>query len=114
MGDTQKLLFICSHNLQRSPTAERLYDGMPGYEARSAGTAAEAKTKLTAELLEWADIVFVMEQKHIEKLRAGFKASLRGRRLICLDIPDKYGYMSRDLIRLLRERLAMYIDPPPV
>lgn len=110
MGQPQKLLFICGHNLQRSPTAQRIYQGEHGCEARSAGTAAEARIKLTPELLEWADIVFVMEQKHIDILRARFKASLRGRRLICLDIPDKYGYMSRDLVRLLQERVRLYLD----
>jgi predicted protein tyrosine phosphatase len=112
MSQIQKLLFVCSHNLQRSITAERLYQGFNGYEVMSAGTEPEARVRVSEELLQWADIVFVMEQKHIEKLRKKFGRSLKGRRLICLGIPDRYGYMSFELIRVLKERLGVYIEVP--
>jgi predicted protein tyrosine phosphatase len=112
MSQPQKLLFVCSHNLQRSITAERIYRGFNGYEVKSAGTEPEARVRVSEELLEWADIVFVMEQKHIKRLRTKFKHALAGKRLICLDIPDRYGYMSFDLIRVLKEKLGVYIEVP--
>jgi len=59
-----KLLFICSRNQWRSPTAERLFIGVPGVEARSAGTEPGARVRVTAGLLGWADRIFVMERKH--------------------------------------------------
>ena len=45
-----KLLFICSQNLHRSPTAEEVFRGR--FETRSAGLYNEAP--VTAEQLEWA------------------------------------------------------------
>jgi len=57
----KRLLFICSRNRWRSPTAEALFDGVDGWEARSAGTEAGARVKVTAGHLGWADVIFVME-----------------------------------------------------
>jgi predicted protein tyrosine phosphatase len=112
MNQARKLLFVCSHNLQRSITAERIYQGFKGYEARSAGTEREARVRVSEEHLKWADIVFVMEQQHIQRLRSRFKEALNGKRLICLEIPDRYGYMSFELIRELKKKLSVYIEVP--
>jgi len=112
MGQAQKILFICSHNRQRSITAERLYQGIDEFEARSAGTRPEARTPISAELLSWADMIFVMEPLHLDVLRKHFKRFLSGKRVICLHIPDKYGYMSPELVKQLKEKLGDYIAVP--
>jgi predicted protein tyrosine phosphatase len=112
MSRAQKLLFVCSHNLQRSITAERLYKGCNGYEVRSAGTERVARVRVTQEHIEWADMIFVMEPKHLQMLRTKYKAALAGKRLICLQIPDTYGYMSFELIKVLKERLSVYVQVP--
>ncbi len=49
-----KLLFLCSRNQWRSPTAEALFKNHPRYEARSAGTENGARNKLTAGHVGWA------------------------------------------------------------
>jgi predicted protein tyrosine phosphatase len=67
----QELLFICSQNRMRSLTAEMMYDGFPGYAVESAGTEESARTPLTKEHLEWADLTFVMETEHLECLEKG-------------------------------------------
>ena len=108
----QKLLFVCGHNLSRSLTAERIYQGLRGYEARSAGLRPEARIKITADLLAWADVVFVMELEQAQALRRAFKKLLAGKRLVCLGIPDTYGYMNLDLVRVLRARLRDYVAVP--
>jgi len=43
---SKKLLFICSRNQWRSPTAEDLFRGNADYEARSVGTSDSARTRV--------------------------------------------------------------------
>jgi len=71
-----RLLFICSQNRLRSPTAEQVFAGHPGIETASAGTNRGADNPLSAELVEWADVIFVMEKQHQRKLTQGFGAHL--------------------------------------
>lgn len=104
-----KLLFLCSRNRWRSPTAERLFDGVDGHQARSAGTEAGARVRVTAGLLGWADVIFVMERKHAARLRAKFPDALAGRPLVCLRIPDDYGFMDEALVVLVRERVPPHL-----
>jgi predicted protein tyrosine phosphatase len=82
------LLFLCSRNRLRSPTAERVFASRPGVETASAGLAPDAEEPVTPDHLAWADLIFVMERAHRAKLQRRFGAQLRGRRVICLDIPD--------------------------
>lgn len=63
-----KLLFICSRNRWRSLTAEKIFDGVNGHDARSAGTEANARIKVTAGHIGWADMIFVMEKKHLRRI----------------------------------------------
>jgi predicted protein tyrosine phosphatase len=37
-----------------------MYDGFPGYEVKSAGTELSARTPVTQEHIDWADMIFVM------------------------------------------------------
>ena len=106
---TSKVLFICSQNKLRSPTAEQVFADWPGVEASSAGLNHDAENPLTPELLIWADIVFVMERAHREKLSTRFKAYLGGKRIICLPIPDDYTYMEPALIALLKAKVPPYL-----
>jgi predicted protein tyrosine phosphatase len=103
------LLFVCSENRLRSPTAETVFSHYPGVAAMGAGTNADAITPLSGDLIEWADIVFVMEPAHRNKVRKKFGDLLRGKQLVCLDIPDIYDYMQPELIRLLETRVSKYL-----
>ena len=58
------VLFICSQNRLRSPTAEQVFSGYLGLECASAGLNHDAENPVTPELLEWAEIIFVMEKAH--------------------------------------------------
>lgn len=53
------VLFVCEGNLHRSPTAEQLYSTTPEIKARSAGLSYVARTQVTEELLDWADVVYL-------------------------------------------------------
>lgn len=105
----KKVLFVCSQNRLRSPTAEQIYADHPGVEVASAGTNADAITPLTPELVAWADLIFVMEKAHRNKLQKKYRAELKTARLICLDIPDDYEFMDEALIRLLKLRVGRYL-----
>jgi len=97
----EKLLFVCSRNRLRSPTAEHIFSRNQDIEVASAGTNNDADIPVTAELLEWADFIFVMERSHRSKLQKRFKAQLRAKRLVCLDIPDDFEFMDPELTHML-------------
>lgn len=103
------LLFICSQNKLRSPTAEQVFSGMDGIEVMSAGLDPTAASPLCSEILEWADVIFVMEKTHRNKLQKKFRAFLKNQRLICLNIPDEYDYMEPALVELLKARVGPYL-----
>ena len=103
------LLFICSQNRLRSPTAEQVFASWPNITTASAGINQGADTPLSAALLEWADLVFVMEPVHRRKVSSKFRAYLGNTKLICLDIPDDYDYMDPDLIARLKRRVVPHL-----
>lgn len=109
MTEPQRLLFVCSQNRLRSPTAEHVFATHPGVETLSAGLNVGADVPLSEELLRWADVVFVMEKRHREKLSREFRQALGGTRVICLDIPDIYEYMDPELVALLEKRVKPYL-----
>jgi predicted protein tyrosine phosphatase len=101
-----KVLVLCSRNQWRSPTAEQLINEMPGYVARSAGTAAAARVRVNEKLIGWADLILVMEHRHGQRLREEFGDALFGKTMRCLDVQDEYTYMDPELVELLMRRLA--------
>ena len=109
LPDARHLLFICSQNKWRSPTAEQLFEDHAHYQARSAGTEGGARVRVTAGHLGWADVIFVMERRHADRLRERFADALAGKPLIILRIPDKYQLGDSRLIALLRTKLAEYL-----
>jgi len=104
-----KVLFICSQNKWRSPTAEQVFSEYGALKCLSAGLNHDAENPLTPELVSWADIIFVMERKHKEKLAANYQAQLLNTRVICLNIPDKYKFMQPELIKLLKSKVTRFL-----
>lgn len=105
----KRFLFVCSQNKLRSPTAEQIFSMLDGIEVDSAGTNNDAENPLTGELLEWADVIFVMERTHRAKIQKRFRKALNGKQLVCLDIPDNYAFMDPELVRLLNARMARHL-----
>ncbi|MCQ6557781.1 low molecular weight protein tyrosine phosphatase family protein [Paenibacillus mendelii] len=100
-----KLLFVCSRNKWRSLTAEHIFHGLNGLDVRSAGTEEQARIKVTAGHIGWADMILVMERKHLRRLRSKFDFILSEKQMVCLDIPDDYRYMDEELVELLKARV---------
>jgi predicted protein tyrosine phosphatase len=86
-----------------------MFSAWPGIEVASAGLNNDAESPLTGELIEWADLIFVMERSHRNRLTTRHRASLKGKRIICLDIPDEYEYMDPALAALLRARVPRHL-----
>jgi len=103
------ILFICSQNRLRSPTAEQVFADHPGLEVASAGTNHDAENPLTGELVSWADVIVLMEKMHRAKVQRRFRGALRGQRIICLDIPDDYAFMDPNLVELLKARMTRHL-----
>ena len=104
-----RLLFVCSRANRRSLTAERLFDGRVGSEARSAGTENGARIKVTAGMIGRADIIFCMEKKHLRRLREKYAEELSGKRVVCLNIPDEFEYMDEQLCDILESCVPEYL-----
>lgn len=103
------LLFICSRNQWRSPTAERVFRKIDGVKVRSAGTSHKARKTVSLSDLNWADLIFVMEQKHKNQLQAKFSKPIQNKPIHVLDIPDEYRYMDEELIELLNVAVSPFL-----
>lgn len=103
-----KLLFVCSKNRWRSPTAEQLFSDHPEHEARSCGTEAGSRTKLSLGLVKWADVIYVMQEKHRHVIQQRFGDEAK--KIINLNIQDEYPAMDPRLIAKLRKKLAPLLE----
>lgn len=108
----EKLLFVCSRNRLRSLTAEKYFEGSPLYQVRSVGTQPDARIVVTEGHIGWADTIFCMEKSHLNRLRLKFPEALHGKRVVCLQIPDDYGFMDQDLLDEFRAKLPQYVTLP--
>lgn len=100
------VLFVCSRNQWRSPTAEQIWRKHPGINARSAGTSASARHCVSTQDIGWADLILVMEDQHRARLLAQHGRALKHKSIHVLDIPDEYGYMDPDLVELLESAVG--------
>ncbi len=103
------ILFVCSRNRWRSPTAEAIFKNSQNYQVKSAGTEESARIRLTEKLVNWADTIFVMEKKHKQRIKQKFESLIVGKTLIVLDIPDEYKFMDPELIESLKTSVLPYL-----
>ncbi len=103
------MLFLCSKNKLRSPTAESIFSNVEGWEVYSAGISNDAEVHVSLEDIEWADYIFVMEKVHKKKLSCKFGTAINSQPVISLDIPDNYEYMDEELIKILREKVPSLV-----
>lgn len=103
------ILYLCTSNLNRSRTAEDYFAAKdPQHVYRSAGLSEKecrrnSTTLCSEELLQWADVVFVMEDEHVRRIEQYTGQRFLGK-VINLDIPDVYQYGESALIEQLEKR----------
>lgn len=110
--DMQKTLFVCAQNKIRSYTAEKMFDGSQRYHIRSRGVAKDARIKLTEGDIGWADIIFVMEKNHKNRITKAFREKIVGKKIVCLFIEDIYDPMEESLVDELRRKLSPHLILP--
>jgi predicted protein tyrosine phosphatase len=101
------VLFVCSMNKWRSPTAEKIYSNHPLLNVRSAGTSSDARRRITVGDIRWADLIILMEEKHRDRLRAECRQELQYREMHVLGVEDRFEFMDPRLV----EELQAHIDP---
>ena len=105
----KNILFVCTHNKWRSPTGEEVWRRTSNVSVRSVGTSQKAKRTVNAKDIQWADLIFAMEQKHKKQLKAEFSSLLESKNIMVLDIPDEYKYMDEELINIFKESVSYYL-----
>ena len=107
-----KVLFVCSANMQRSPTAEKIYRNDARLEVRSAGVRAGANRRISENDLRWADVVFVMEREHKLAIKTLFDhiPDFPFPPIEVLDIPDEFDFMEPALVEVLKSAIDPEID----
>jgi len=110
MIDYKKLLFVCTYNRGRSATASVVFSGYEEIDVASAGIHRRAQAHVTPQFIEWADIIMVMQAKHLWHLRLKYWRQLRGKRLICLHVPDRYNFMDPKLVTRLKKGVLPILE----
>jgi len=106
MTGRMNLLFVCRLNMDKSPTAERLFAWDSRYNVCSAGTTSYARRKVTERLLSWADKVFVMESDQELKIRMEWPELAERKGIYYLGIEDDYRYRDPSLEKLIAGKMA--------
>jgi predicted protein tyrosine phosphatase len=104
-----RVLFLCRYNRMRSPTAERIFSKRKDLDVRSAGTSPDALARVNARMLDWADVIFIMDNHQRHSLQKRFKDHPALGRLICLDIPDEFEFLQPELVDLLQMRVTPHL-----
>jgi protein-tyrosine phosphatase len=104
------ILFVCSRNRWRSLTAETIFRSNQKHRVKSAGTEKMARIKVTQNLILWAELIFVMEKKHKDRLNEKFGSIMDNKEIVILDIPDVYSYMDVELMEILEASVLPYLD----
>ena len=104
------LLFICSRNQWRSKTAETIFKNRTGFEVKSAGTSKTARIRISRKLIEWAELIFVMENKHKKRLSELFPDLINSEEVIVLDIPDEFKYMDEEIVKNLEDSVSFHVN----
>lgn len=61
-------------------------------------------------MIAWADIVFVMEKKHKQRLLENHRDTCNDKQIVALDIPDEYQYMDEELVSMLQLAVEPYLQ----
>src|ERR1041385_4358107 len=109
MKSKMNRFFVCSRNKWRSRTAETIFKNDPNQFVKSAGTENDARIKINEKLILWAELIFVMEKRHRQRLQEKFEQPLKRKKIIGLDIEDNYQYMDEELIETLRISVNPYL-----
>ena len=90
----------------RSPTVAEIARRLLGVTADFGGVSADADVVLDRDQILEADIIAVMERAQLARLKRQFAPDLRDKRLVCLDVPDRFDDMAPDPVARLTRQFA--------
>lgn len=95
------ILFVCSQAKLRSRTAAIVCKNASN-STKYCGTDADADVPITQELVDWADVIILMEQHHRNKVRRKFKG--QSHKMQVWGIEDKYDFMDDVLCHIINRK----------
>ncbi|MEM7744927.1 MAG: phosphotyrosine protein phosphatase [Pseudomonadota bacterium] len=99
-----RVLFLCGEGRTLSPTAAQIFSDRQSVSTDFAGVDRDAQDSLTPDQLDWADLIIVMERRHQTRLNERFGRMLAGKKVVTLDIRDRYTFMEAALIEELLQK----------
>ncbi len=104
MTDRPKILIVCGRNKRRSRTAEYIFKNDQRFQVRSAGVSSKSDVQINEKLINWADIIFVMDNGQRNRIQNQFR-TMDIPEIHSLDISDDYEYLDEDLINMLETKI---------
>ena len=99
-----KILVVCGRNKRRSRTAEYIFKNDERFQIKSAGLSVQSEVILNAKLVEWADIIIVMNNSQKARIQEQYR-TFAIPRIENIRIADEYEFLDPELILLLKERI---------
>ena len=100
----KRILFVCGKARVRSPTAAQVFAEWKGIRTDFGGLSNDADDALSADQIDWSDLIMVRERRHQTRLNAKFGRMLAGKKVRVLDIRDRFTFMEPALIEELLEK----------
>lgn len=104
-----RALFISGEARTRSPTAAQVFAEWPGVSTDFGGLSPGSDDPLSADQLDWAELILVMEPRHARRLNDRFAGQLAGTPVVTLNIRDSHGFMDPALITELIEKAGPHL-----
>ncbi len=110
--NTMNALFVCTAALQRSPTAAEIFSDIArekkiSVNVKYAGIHMLAIPRVDKELIDWADMIYAMENIHKDFILSIAKNA--GKKIKVLNIKDIYFRGAPELKEILRKKLEKEI-----
>lgn len=109
-----RVLFVCGKARKRSPTAFEVARRWSCLEPDFAGLSKDADELITEEHLAWADVIMVMERRHVKRLKTVPGQMRPGTKIVSLGIPDAYELMEDALVDRIERGLTHHFGPPDI
>jgi protein-tyrosine phosphatase len=104
MDDKPNILVVCGRNKRRSRTAEYIFKNDSRFRIRSVGLSPKSERQIKEKDIEWADLIFVMEQGQDSRILGTYR-HLEIPPIEILHIDDIYDYLDTELIDVMTERI---------
>lgn len=104
MINKPNILVVCGRNKKRSRTAEYIFKNDSRFNIRSVGFSPKSERQINENDIQWADLIFVMEQGQDSRI-LGVYRHLEIPPIEILHIDDVYKYLDNELIEILTDRI---------